>query len=110
LISGAALILTVANAEDCKDVREQCNQIISAFEKEIELKDLMIQEQKAVIRMVEDQRDMAYDLAEYNPNLFNKVLLGVAGVGVGCAAMAEKTEVRLICLASGMLACAFGGC
>jgi len=97
-------------AEDCSKVRSDCEQIIGAFEKEIELKDLMIDQQKETMSIIERQRDAAYALAEHNPNLFNKALLGATGVAVGCAAMADKIEIRLICLAGGILTCALGGC
>ena len=94
----------------CEDVRAQCEDIIQAFEKEIELKDLMIVKSQEVVSIIEKQRDAAYRLAEHNPSLFNKVLLGITGVGLGCAVMAEDAEVRLVCLAAGMLTCALGGC
>lgn len=101
---------SVAPGADCEEVKARCDIIIEAAEQELELKDLMIDKQRDTIRLVESQRDSAYELAEHNPSLYNKVMLGITGVGVGCAAMAEKVEVRLVCLAAGMLTCALGGC
>ena len=101
---------SLAQGAPCDGVRAQCEQIIGAFEKEIELKDLMIVKSQEVVSIIEKQRDAAYRLAEHNPSLFNKVLLGITGVGIGCAVMAEDAEVRLVCLAAGMLTCALGGC
>lgn len=110
MLFGLAIVTIPKLAPACDEVREQCEQVIQAFEREVELKDLMIQKQRATIVLVERQRDDAYRLAEHNPSLYNKVMLGITGVGVGCAAMAEKAEIRLICLAAGALTCALGGC
>lgn len=104
------MIPKFAPAEDCNKTRQECEAIVQAFEREVELKDLMIQKQDETIRLIERQRDDAYKLAEHNPSLYNKVMLGITGVGLGCAAMAEKAEIRLICLAAGAVTCALGGC
>ena len=101
---------SLAADDGCDKVRSQCETIIHAFEREIELKDLMVEQADHTIKLVEKQRDAAYVLAEHNPSLYNKAMLGIMGVGVGCAAMAEDATIRLVCLAASMVTCALGGC
>lgn len=87
-----------------------CEEIILAFETEIEFKNEIIVRHENLARLLEGQRDAAYKVAEHNPNLFDKALLGIAGVGIGCVAASNDPGTRLTCLGVSILACVLGGC
>lgn len=85
---------------------QTCDDVVKACDKALTMKDLVIQEQDRTITLLEKQRDEKP--AGQGP--FNKVLLFTAGVSMGCAAMGQKEEIRLICLAGAVVSCVLGGC
>jgi purine-nucleoside phosphorylase len=96
------VLLINAQATDCEP-------IIQAFEKEIEIKDLVLDKYATTTSILTRQRDEAFALAEKNVKT-NSILLVITGAAVGCVAAGSQVEVRLGCLGVGIVTCLVGGC
>lgn len=105
---GVLLISGAVKAEDCTEVKAQCDEIIGAFEKEIEMKDLTIKKLETATVLLQAQRDKAYEIAKDNSN--GQALTIITGVAAGCVLAGEKVEVRLGCGIAALAACLLGGC
>ena len=110
---GACLLMSgkngLADQNSCQAEVEHCNKIIQVSEKELEMKDLVIKKQEVALRIIQAQRDAAYDLARKSANS-SPFLTLVVGAGAGCIMAGEKAELRIACGAAAALACILGGC
>ena len=61
IVFAATTMATEEKTEPDPDCRQKCEQIIGAFEKEIEIKDLVIKKQDEHIDMLKEQRDEAFE-------------------------------------------------
>ena len=101
----AAVLSMHGAANECK---EECDKIINAFEKEVEMKDLTSKKLETATIILQAQRDKAYDMARQNKS--NGWMSLLVGAGAGCALAGEAVEVRLGCGAAALIACVIGGC